>query len=73
MAARESMRRENPLKIMLMPTRVPMTQTVLAGQERQIKKARIRVMMPSRRSQFAPWRGRTWKERTISTTPSKKR
>jgi len=41
------MRREKPLKIMLMPTSVPMTQTELAGQERQIMMARMRVMTPS--------------------------
>src|SRR5260370_23124876 len=36
LAARESMRREKPLKIMLMPTRVPMTQMELASQARPI-------------------------------------
>jgi len=55
------MRREKPLKIMLMPTSVPMTQTELAGQARQIMMARIRVMTPSTMSQPAPWRGRSWK------------
>ena len=54
MAASESMRREMPLKIMLMPTSVPMTQTELAGQERQIMMARMRVTMPSTMSQPAP-------------------
>ena len=44
------MRREKPLKSMLMPTRVPMTQTELAGQARQIMMARMRVMMPSKRA-----------------------
>ena len=44
------MRRETPLKIMLMPTSVPMTQTELTGQERQIMTARMRVTMPSTRA-----------------------
>ena len=44
------MRRENPLKIMLMPTRVPMTQTELTGQVRQIMMARMRVMAASKRA-----------------------
>ena len=55
------MRREIPLKTMLMPTSVPMTQTELAGHARQIMTARMRVMMASSRSQLAPWRGRIWK------------
>ena len=67
------MRREKPLKIMLMPTSVPMTQMELAGQERQIMTARMRVMMPSMRSQTAPWRGRSWKYWMNSTMDSKKR
>ena len=73
MAARESMRREKPLKIMLMPTSVPMTQMELAGQERQIMMARMRVMTPSTMSQPAPWRGRSWKYWMNSTMASKKR
>ena len=67
------MSREKPLKSMLMPTRVPMTQTELAGQERQIMMARMNVMMPSTRSQPAPWRGRSWKYWMNSMTASKKR
>ena len=46
----ESMRRETPLKIMLMPTRVPITQTELTGQERHIMIARMRVTTPSTRA-----------------------
>ncbi|MGB8342323.1 MAG: hypothetical protein WCE51_12095, partial [Chthoniobacterales bacterium] len=47
LAARESMNLEMPLKIRLMPTKVPMTQTELDGHCRQIRIPRMRVMIPS--------------------------
>ena len=52
------MRREKPLKIMLMPMIVPMTHTELAGHARQIMRARMRVMIPSKMSHPEPARGR---------------
>ena len=72
-AAKDSARREVPLKIMLMPTSVPMTHSLLDGQDRQMRMARIRVTTPSTRSQFAPGMGRKRKDRTNSRMPSMNR
>jgi hypothetical protein len=51
--ANDSMTLEMPLKIKLMPSRVPITQTELDGQRRQIKNPRIKVIMPSNKTQPA--------------------
>jgi len=51
--ANDSMTLEMPLKIKLMPTKVPITQTELDGQRRQIKNPRIKVIMPSNKTQPA--------------------
>ena len=47
--ANESITREIPLKIKLIPTKVPMTQTELDGHCAQIKIPRISVTIPSNR------------------------
>ena len=52
-AANESMILEMPLKIRLIPIRVPITQTELEGQRRQMRTPRISVMTPSRSTQPA--------------------
>src|SRR5262249_14536354 len=71
--ANESMILEMPLKIKLMPTKVPITQTEPDGQRRQIKKPRIKVIMPSNKTQPAFAAPRILKYKTISTTPSNRR
>jgi starvation-inducible DNA-binding protein len=48
---------------MLMPTSVPMTHRVLAGQVRQIMMARTRVMIPSSSNQPDPGEGRSWNDK----------
>src|SRR5258706_1474318 len=53
-AARESIKREIPLKSMLTPTRVPIAHSVLHGQVLQIRKARITLTIASNRIQPAP-------------------
>ena len=53
--AKESMKREMPLKIKLTPISVPITQTELDGQWAQIKNPRISVMMPSNNTQPELW------------------
>lgn len=58
-AANDSIKRETPLKSMLIPTSVPITHGVLEGQLLQIRMARIRVMIPSKRSQRDPGMGRS--------------
>src|SRR6267378_3002013 len=55
-AAREIIRRVIPLKSMLIPTSVPSTHSVLDGQVRQIRTARIKVTMPSTKSHPDPGR-----------------
>ena len=45
--ASESINLEIPLKIKLIPTKVPITQTELDGHRAQIKIPRIRVTIPS--------------------------
>ncbi len=69
-AARESIRREIPLKSMLIPTSVPMTHSVLDGHVLQIMTARIRVMIPSNSSQREPGMGRSRNDK-IARVPGK--
>ena len=61
---------EMPLKIKLIPTRVPMTHTELDGQRRQIKNPRINVTIPSNKTHPAFEVPRMLKYKTISTIPS---
>jgi len=49
-AADDSMNLEIPLKIKLMPTRVPITQTELDGQRRHIRYPRMSVTIPSNKT-----------------------
>ena len=62
--------REMPLKSILMPTRVPITQGALDGHERQIRTARIKVIMPSINSQLEPGSGRRRNESANSRMAS---
>jgi len=69
-AADDSMNLEIPLKIKLMPTRVPITQTELDGQRRHIRYPRMSVTIPSNKTHPAFAAPRMLKYKTISTSPS---
>src|SRR5258708_13577286 len=67
-AAMESMSRAIPLKIMLIPTSVPMTHAALSGQVRQIITAKIKVIIASTNSHPEPGAGRKRTARMNSST-----
>src|SRR5262249_38958003 len=69
----ESISRVIPLNSILMPTSVPTTHAALDGQVLQIITARTSVTMPSNNNHPLPDNGRSWNDRTDSSTPSIKR
>ena len=60
-AASEIIKRDTPLKKMLMPTSVPMAHSVLDGQVAQSIPPRTIVITPLSRNQDAPFVVRCWK------------
>jgi len=62
------MSRAIPLKIMLIPTSVPMTHAALSGQVRQIITAKIKVIIASTNSHPEPGAGRKRTARMNSST-----
>ena len=62
-----------PVKIKLIPTKLPMTQMEVEGKCAQIRKPRMRVIMPSSKTQPAFRTFRMLKYKTISSTPPKSR
>jgi hypothetical protein len=68
-AAKARDKRATPLKTMLIPTRVPITHSVLDGQLLQIRIANIKVMIPSNSSQFDPGIGRRRNDKANSNAP----
>src|SRR5580692_7022167 len=61
LAATLSMRRVVPVRIMLIPTNVPITHSELDGHCRQTIRPRIKVTIPSKRIQPDPVALRFWK------------